>query len=619
MPRRPASLLPAAARVLQARWHRRWGPAALGALALASPLIMAAAPAAAQGIRFASVSGDGSGDLTITVSSPSQLTDWTLSLSNGSGSYPIDDFTDFTDQGAFTANQPQTYMLNAADAASVFGAAGIGLPPGSYTVTATAATDSNGDTLGAQQVMQGAFSFLAQPVLALSSSTFETTEPDQPVSVGGQLTGCATLSCPASWAGALVAVTDVTAASTPQWTTTDTGSSGDFSVAGVTGIPGHSYSASMPAVPGVSLAATAPSATQDVPQYAETSITARAAPAPYGKQSLTGQLTYQSELTQNPAPPGVPVTATSGSHEVSTTTGADGQFRLALPAIAGTTNWQLTTRNNLTTTPFLAGTMYSVPATQLWPVKITGFTASLNRFGQVTVAGCLSAAIKAAPQPEFAQIQIQWRSRRAGRWRELGTVNATRGTDCAGASVYGYGSAPATSAYYRAYFPGDSVYAAAVSVRTERVWIYRTRFRSFRAVPRPVNAGSKITISGTLQYRGRRWRGLRRQLVWILLSYNRTQWFFIAQLRPRTNRRGAFSMSFPDFYGSAYWSAAFQGSRRYFEVSAPVRWVRVRGGASALRPSPVRLPARIRPVNWPSAPRPDAIGGAWRFVLPAQR
>jgi len=264
--------------------------------------------------------------------------------------------------------------------------------------------------------------------------------------------------------------------------------------------------------------------------------------------------------------------------------------------------------------------MYSVSATQLWPVKITGFTASLNRFGQVTVAGCLSAAIKAAPQPEFAQIQIQWRGRRAGRWRELGTVNATHGTrGCAGVTIYGYGSAPATSAYYRAYFPGNSVYAAAVSVRTERVWIYRTRFRSFRAGPRPVNAGSKITIRGTLQYRGRRWRGLRRQMVWLLLSYNRKQWFFIEQLRPRTDRSGAFSVSFPDFYGSAYWSAAFQGSRRYLEVSAPVRWVRVRGGASSMRPSLDRLPARLRPVNWLGAPRPEAIGGPWPFVQPVRR
>src|SRR5262249_52320198 len=150
----------------RARRPRYWIAAALGALALASPLAISAAPAAAQGIQFISVSGDGSGDLTITVTSGTVLTDWTINPSNAPGTYTLDDFAHFTDQSTFVAGQPQTYVLNAADAQAVLGSAGIGLPPGSYTATATAATDTGGDTLPASQAMTGTFDFLSQPVLA---------------------------------------------------------------------------------------------------------------------------------------------------------------------------------------------------------------------------------------------------------------------------------------------------------------------------------------------------------------------------------------------------------------------------------------------------------------------
>jgi hypothetical protein len=598
----------------RARRHHYWIGAALGALALASPLAIAAAPAAAQGIQFSSASGDGSGDLTVTVTSDYPLTDWTLSLSNGTSTYTMDDFADFTDEETFAAGLPQTYVLPTADAQSLFGGAGIALPPGDYTVTATAATDSNGDTLPSSQALTGSFAFLAQPTLTLSSPTFYTTAPNQSVTINGQITGCSTVACPSSWSGTSVTVTEVTAAPAPQWTTTNTASSGVFSVS-VTGVPGANYSASVPAVEGVSLEATAPSDTQDVPQYAQTSITATAAPAAYGKQYVTGQLTYEppSGFTPVEAPAGVQITATAWPHRVSTTTESNGDFRLALPAITGTTTWLISSEaNDQDSTPFLAGTEYSLSATQLWPVKIS-FSASLDKYDDLTVAGCMSPTIRQRPPADDPTMEFQWRSRRSGPWHDLGSRSTiSREGGCAGLGFIASGRPPAPSAYYRAYFPGDNVYARAVSLSTGRVWSYPTRFQAFRARPRSVAAGHKVTISGILQYQaGSKWRGYGHEPLVILFAATRKAktWYLPFGQSVRTNSTGAFSWTFTDAH-TDYWKAYYAGNHRHLVVTARPIPVRVHGAASSKR-----VPLG-QPVSLPSAAA-SARDSMWRFVLSA--
>ena len=598
----------------RARRHHYWIGAALGALALASPLAIAAAPAAAQGIQFSSVGGDGSGDLTVTVTSDYPLTDWTLSLSNGTSTYAMDDLADFTDEDTFAAGQPQTYVLPTADAQSLFGGDGIALPPGDYAVTATAATDSNGDTLPSSQALTGSFAFLAQPVLAFSGPTFDTAQPNQAVTVDGQITGCSTVACPASWSGTSVTVTDVTAAAKPQWTTANTADSGDFSVT-VTGVPDDYYSASVPAVQGTSLAATAPSDTQDVPQYAQTSITATAKPAAYGKQSVTGQLTYEppSSFTPVQAPAGVQITATAGPHRVSTTTGSNGDFSLALPAITGTTTWLISSEaNDQDSTPFLAGTEYSLAATQLWPVEIS-FSASLDKYDDLTVAGCMSPTIRQRPPADDPTMEFQWRSRRSGPWHYLGSRSTiSREGGCAGLGFIASGRPPAPSAYYRAYFPGDNVYAPAVSASTGRVWSYPTRFQEFRASPRSVAAGHKVTISGILQYQaGSKWRGYGNEPLVILFAATRKakQWYLPFGQSVRTNSKGAFSWTFTDAH-TEYWKAYYAGNSRHLVVTARPIPVRVHGSASSNH-----VPLG-QPVSLPGAAL-SARGSRWQVVLSA--
>jgi hypothetical protein len=574
LPRHPVSKYSVATSRPRVRRHNYWIGAALAALALASPLAIAAAPATAQGtgFDFISVGGDGSGDLSITVSSGAPLTDWMLSLSNDTSTYTMDDFTAFTDEDAFAAYQPQTYVLPTADAESVFGSAGIALPPGDYQVTATAANDGGVDTLTSPQTIpDSTFDFVAQATLAFSSPTFDTTQPSQSVTINGQIT-CSTVACP-SWSGTSVTVTDVTAAATPQWTT-NTDSSGDFSVT-VTGVSGDYYSPSVPVVPWVSVAT---ANTQDVPQYAPTLIMATAATAPYGKQTIKGTLTYQSGLQQVAAPAGVTITATAGSHTVSTTTNDSGAFSLTVPPIAGTTTWLLKTQDDLSTSPFLAGTESSVGASQQWQTAITKFTAKVTPYppggALLTVSGCMVSTT--TPPPSDASdpaVELEWRVRRTGKWQKLGYLSTGTEPGCAGLEFSGSGSPKALSAYYRVAVIADATYAGSTSASTGRVWIYQTRFDPFDVTPHAVAAGKKIKVSGTLQYYGSKWRAIADQPVYVILSYNRKNWFLIRAVR--TNSKGAFSLTIADNYGTAYWSANYQGDKTHLEASASTPRVRV--------------------------------------------
>jgi hypothetical protein len=614
LPRHPVCSLSVAGSRPRARRHHYWIGAALGALALASPLAIAAAPATAQvGIVFGQVSGDGSGDLAVTIESDNPLTTITIHLWSGGSDAGTDvlDTSDFTQPATFEPDMFQTYVL-ANPAADLETGASTPLPPGSYTATGDATDNANNEVT--DQQLTGAFDFLAQPTLAFSSSTFNTTKPNQSVTINGQITGCSTLACPSNWSGTPVTVTNVTSSSKPQWNAT-ADSTGDFSVTEVTGVPGDHYSASVGAT-ATTLPATAPSDTLDVPQYAQTSITATAKPAAYGTQSVTGQLTYEapSGFTPVDAPAGVPVTATAGPHTVSTTTGTNGDFILDLPAITGTTTWLISSEaNDLGSTPFLAGTEYSLIATQLWPVQIT-FSAGLDKDGQLTVAGCMAPTIGQRPPGDDPAIEFEWRSRGSGPWHDFGGPSTFTGeAGCAGFGFIASGAPPAPSAYYRAYFPGDNVYASAASASTGRVWSYPTRFQEFRATPRSVKAGHKVTISGILQYQaGSKWLTYGHEPVVVLFASTRhakTWYYLLGHEFARTNSKGAFSWTSTDTT-TDYWKVLYAGNDRHFAVTARPIPVRVHGGGSSDHAPPGQ------PVNLPSAAL-SAHGTTWPFVLSA--
>jgi hypothetical protein len=621
LPRHPARKFSLATSRRRASQHLSWIGAALGALALASPLAIAAVPATAQvGIVFGQVSRDGSGDLAITIESDNPLVTITIHLwSGGSGTgRDVLDTSDFTPPATFQPGVFQTYVL-ANPAHDLETGVPTPLPPGSYTATGDATDNQTNNVTG--QSLTGTFNFLAQPTLALSSPTFNTTAPSQAVTITGQITGCSTVACPSNWSGTSVIVTDVTAAAKPQWTGAATDATGDFSVSGVSGIPGDKYSASLPAT-STSLAATAPSTTQDVPQYAQTLIMATAAAAPYGQQTIKGTLTYQSGLQQLAAPAGVTISATAGSHTLTTTTSNSGAFSLAVPPITGTTTWLLSTENNLSSSPFLAGTQSSVGASQLWLTAITKFTAKVTPDPEggalLYVSGCMVSTTSPPPSgQDDPEVEIEWRGSSTANWQVLGFLGTSRVPGCAGLTFVGSGTPKVLSAYYRAVVIADTTYAGSTSVSTGRVWIDQTRFYPFTATPHSVAYGKKITVSGTLQYHGSKWRSLAGQRVAIIFSHNKKTWFFYGNVR--TNGKGALSVTFPDVYGSGWWSANYGGNKTDVSVSAGTARVKVHGHASAKPTAPVSPPPGLRPVSKFSDPNWGAArsGLTWRYLLSA--
>ncbi len=561
----------------RARLRHRWLYPALAGFALAGSMVMPALPAAADtgNITFGTVSGDGSGNMTVTVTSDDPLGSIRVHLMSGSTDTGVDP-ADFTEQGAFSPGAAQTWTLSApvTDLAA--------LPPGTYTATADA-TDLDGDQQVAAQPLTGSFTVDGQPSVTIGPATVPTTTPGEGFTLSGQVNIQDSLTgTTAGFGGQPVTISQV--GSTNQWSTT-TASNGSYT-ANVTGNPADQYVASVAATsfsPKVSSTTTA----EDVAQYAPTTLTASAVQAPYGQQSITGTLTYQSApFASTGAPSGVTITATSpGQKNITTTTGAGGAFSMMLPGLIGTTTWQLTTQNDLTSSPFLAGTQTVVGATQLWPDAISGFAASLDNFGQLTVGGCLARTITTpAASPDYPRIEIDYQTKPSGAWIELGTVTTgPKMPGCAdGAGFLARGPAPVASAYYRAYFPGDSAYEQATSSSSGRLWRYLTRFNPFGASPRAVLRGGKITVSGVLQTYTNKWLPYARQRILLIYSTNWSArpakdqvWYGYAWVR--TNSKGQFSKTFADPVGRATgWSANFNGNKTHFGLSAPVRVVRIR-------------------------------------------
>jgi hypothetical protein len=590
----------------RARLRHRWLHAVLAGLALAGIVAVPALPAAADvgNIAFDSVSGNGTGNLAVTITSDDPLGSIKIHLMSGAND--VLDLTDFAEQGTFSnGSTPQTWTLSnpSTDLAA--------LAAGTYTATIDV-TDLDGDqsVTGLTPTTTSTFNFQIVPSISLSQATVNSTAPAQDVSITGQLNAVQPLGASATaWSGQTVTITD---SSKKTWTGTST-STGSFSIP-VTAIPGDQYTASVAATQ-ANLGAVSPTSTTDQAQFATTSINATATPAPYGKQTITGTLTYQSGLSQVASPGGVTITATAhGQSSIATTTSTNGSFSMVLPAVAGSTIWNLSSQaNDMATTPFLAGTTTSISAIQTWPASVTGFSATLSKYYDLTVGGCLSSSLDPPPPPDYPTILIQYELTQAGPWRELGTVSTTHMTGCPGAAFLARGGAPAAAAYYRASFPGDGTYQPADGTSV-RAALIATRFDPFTASPGTLASRSKkLTISGTLQYLGRRWRAYAHQRVLLIYSTNNRTWYGYHWVR--TNSKGAFSLSFADSVGTAHWSANYDGNGTHLVSGAPEIKVTVRrsGGRSTA------ALAQGQPVTPFFATAADFDGwrsrGSWPFLV----
>jgi hypothetical protein len=232
--------------------------------------------------------------------------------------------------------------------------------------------------------------------------------------------------------------------------------------------------------------------------------------------------------------------------------------------------------------PAAAGTAQASPAQAgdaALRTVITGFTASLSQFGQLSYSGCLGlpAGATAKIPTRVPGLVIQYAAERGGAWQRLGSARLTgHGCGNEGEAFAGSLKAKLSLAYYRACFPGGTgvpgaEYEAASS-QTLLAWKFADRITSF-AVSAP-SAGHARTVRGVLQYYRDGWHGYGGQQVLVIFrSPGSGAWYYIA--RPKTSAAGAFSATFTD-PGSAAWAAEYLGGPSHLATVSPMTFAGVK-------------------------------------------
>jgi hypothetical protein len=197
------------------------------------------------------------------------------------------------------------------------------------------------------------------------------------------------------------------------------------------------------------------------------------------------------------------------------------------------------------------------------PVKITALHASLSRFGILTLTGCLMAGN--SDIPPALPLQVQYAARPSGPWHALRTVHGLGDNTCGSAPVYGLPfdyqmPVAVAAAYYRLSYAGSKDYLPAVSGVVYEAKIL-TKITNFRISPRSVARYGFVTVSGRLWKDVKGWHPLARQHVWILFHYKGT-WYYFPD-KPLTNSAGRFSGRFR-VPVTAPWIAEYMGSKAYF-------------------------------------------------------
>jgi hypothetical protein len=305
----------------------------------------------------------------------------------------------------------------------------------------------------------------------------------------------------------------------------------------------------------------------------------------YGNRvTATGTVTYEPAGSFVPFPdrtveiyesqdPYTPVT--------SAVTNASGQFSVVLPSVAGDTTWTFD-GGGVLGDPYLEQASVERPMKVNLPVAVAGFHASLNQDWQLSYGGCVELARSIPGAYVRSNLIIQYAPGPNGPWRTLNT-GVHLGAACGnqGVRFSGTATAPFNYAFYRAYdraVPSDGGVDpgwTAASSGAALAWKYADRITGLSVSPRLVSAGHNLTVKGQLQYYRSTWHDFGSQLVYIIFRPEGTStWYWIVKVK--TNSAGRFSATFKD-YGSATWSALYEGSSTHLEAEGSTAYVRVKG------------------------------------------
>jgi 5-hydroxyisourate hydrolase-like protein (transthyretin family) len=209
-----------------------------------------------------------------------------------------------------------------------------------------------------------------------------------------------------------------------------------------------------------------------------------------------------------------------------------------------------------------------------WATSIHRFSASLDPYGNLAIAGCLTYGDKkniAAGTPVIIEYSFNGRT----GWKQHATVQT--GSDCS----FGVNLRVTYSGYWRARYLGDTNDQPATS-RVKKAWRWASYFTGFKAH----RSGRKVHVSGTLDryFSATRRGGFPHRTVEVIFRFKgKSQWYHLAWAK--TDSRGRFSANV-HYYGSGSYSVIFQGSADTWSTWIP-QGVYVRSVSASALQAPV--------------------------------
>ncbi|MER6423220.1 hypothetical protein [Streptomyces sp. NPDC001137] len=261
------------------------------------------------------------------------------------------------------------------------------------------------------------------------------------------------------------------------------------------------------------------------------------------KVDVTGTLQYQYGDEWKPLS-GIPLEMDykdcTTCNPVDATTDANGRFSFVKSPWGSTSVFEVAFQpypyNPFIQRTTTADVTVAVTAT----TKFSGFTASLDKYAQVTVNGTLD--LIGRDTSDQASVDIQYSADGQTGWSTKKTVKTGFGSQFTVEKLPGY-----TDGYWRLHYGGSSTKdikgTLSTALRRNRAL---TRIKDANASPEPVTKGRTITVKGVLQelkVGSTTWKAYGGKKVQILFRpKGKTTWYLMATVTTQTN--GSFSKGF---------------------------------------------------------------------------
>jgi hypothetical protein len=543
-------------------------------------LLLAGAALGLSGTLAPAVAAPGVGDTIIVNSASSPLKEsglLTISLTASTTitSLSADLFAAGSDTPSWTVSSfnapvagPDGAEVYTASAPIPWGTGAGELPLGDYSIGVNA-SDQGGTTI--TDTPAGTLGFLIEPYLTLDHQPGVISWDDRTVTFSGLVSGF----FPDGSTGPVPnAVVTIQTPSGLDPVTATTGADGSYSVmtevmttqwrATVTGGAGIDTSGLKSAAAGLVI-------TRDLSIATATLAT----DIGYGKSdTVTGTVTYRSGSAWKPLPDAqVDIQLSQPKKALTVSTDASGNYTATFHDLTRSSEWTITAANN---NPFFAPAKTTESVTVNLPTKIADAKMSLSPFGVLAATGCVSFPTDSQFDPQ-GPVFVDYSAGPKGPWQTLGRMEALGD----GAKLKCPGRAQGWSnelnvklanAWYREQVMAEPGQESSVS-KAFHLSKTVTRITGLKVSARSIAKGGSLTVSGTLQQYARGWKSFGSQVVLIILRPKGSKtWYWIK--KPHTSANGAFTATFTDPV-SADWSAAYNGSPKYFATGAKTIYVKV--------------------------------------------